>query len=38
MKKIFMVILLAVILGAAFASCTSSKAGCKANADMIGYH
>ncbi len=37
MKKIFVIALFAIALGAAFTSCTSSRNGCKATQGMIGY-
>jgi len=37
MKKVFAIALLVITLGAAFASCTSSRGGCKATQGMVGY-
>lgn len=37
MKKIFIMVLLAIVVGAAFTSCTASKSGCKSSTGMIGY-
>lgn len=37
MKKIFVIALLALILGVTFTSCTSSRGGCKATQGMVGY-
>jgi hypothetical protein len=38
MKKLLIVIFLTIALGATITSCTSSRVGCKANANMVGYH
>jgi len=38
MKKIFVIMLVAFALAIAISSCTSSKFGCKANSNMVGYH
>jgi len=38
MKKLLIITLLTLILGASVTSCTSSKAGCRVNANMVGYH
>ncbi len=37
MKKVFAIALLVITLGAALASCTSSRGGCKATQGMVGY-
>lgn len=37
MKKIFAIALFAIVLGATFTSCTSSRGGCKATQGMVGY-
>jgi hypothetical protein len=38
MKKIFIMVLLAIVVGATFTSCSPSKSGCKVSTGMIGYH
>lgn len=37
MKKIVFAALFAMVLGAVFTSCTSSRGGCKATQGMVGY-
>ncbi len=38
MKKLLIITLLTIALGAAITSCTSSRVGCKETAKMVGYH